>query len=751
MNPPPRPTVILRKRSACGTWPPRLLILVLGVVGSCVHARTYHYYACPALPPPPLPIHRKDARIRIRYDRGVFLRDGVSHLYGHIMASQLDRRLWMSRASYDRAHNIIHGTGRVRFAEPDLYLESPEGTYNFTQRTGSFSQARYFLPLRHGHGRAERVTVRGSEHASLERMTYTTCPPGRHDWELHASNVSLHLAHDTGYAYNAWLTFYHVPILYTPFLTFPLSNRRKSGLLPPRFGTNSLNGTDLEIPYYFNLAPNYDLTISPRWMSKRGLLTGLQFRYLTPTSQGELEGHYLPHDNVTGTERSQLSYQDTTIFGPHTSLLASYNYLSDPDYLIDFGTSLNEAAQPYQFRNLSLTYARRHWSLTALAQDVQTVDTSIPLSLRPYREIPLLNYLGHWGRRGWIANMEGSYGRFEAPDEISGDRLHLFPSVGYRFGDLGASLTPRVALDAVHYWLAQPVAPGETTTPRMAAPVYDVDARLRFERLFDHGRWLQTFEPRLFYLYVPYRNQNDFPVFDTSQAPFDTLQLFSTNRFLGQDRLENANQLAAGFTSRLFRSNDGHEIASFTLGQIFYFQPRLVTLPGQTAIDNPRSAYAAQARLNLGRSWSGYAAGEWDPYNDIVENSNVGLEYHPKRDEVFNVGYAYEYGSLDQTNVSFALPLGRRWSLVGLWDYSIFGHTTLETFAGVQYDTCCWIFRILDRRFVVPSASGSLTSGAQTNSAVYFELTLKGLGSLGHTLLSFLRQDIQGYEEPTNP
>ena len=734
-----------------GTWLPLLLMLFVGIAGPHARARTYHFYACPALPLPPLPAHPHDARIRVRYDRGIFLRDGVSHLYGHIVASSQDRRLWMSRARFNRARNVVHGSGNVRFAEPDLYLEGPTATYDFTHRTGSFAQAKYFLPRRHGHGRADRIFVRGPGRARLQHMTYTTCPPGQHDWELHASRVDLHLAHDTGYAYNAWLTFYRVPILYTPFLTFPLSNRRKSGFLPPRFGTNSLNGTDLEIPYYFNLAPNYDLTLSPRWMSKRGLMTGLQFRYLTPSSQGELEGHYLPHDNITGTERSQLSYNDTTVFGPHTSLAASYNYLSDTNYLIDFGTSLNEAAQPYQFRTLSLTYARRHWSLTALGQDIQTVDPTIPLALRPYREIPLLSYRGNWGNRGWLASLRGGYGRFEAPDELSGERLHLVPTLGYRFGNLGASLTPRIALDAVRYWLAQPVTPGGTTTPRMAAPVYDVDARLRFERLFGHGRWLQTFEPRLLYLDVPYRNQNDFPVFDTSAAPFDTLQIFSTNRFLGPDRLENANQLAAGFTSRLFRARNGQEVGSLTLGQIFYFQPRLVTLPGQTAIDNPRSAYAAAARVRLSRSWSGYAAGEWDPYGDIVENSDVGLEYHPRSNEVFNVGYTYEYGTLDQTNLSFAIPLGQRWSVVGLWDYSIFGHTTLETFAGVQYDTCCWIFRILERRFVVPSANGSLTSGAQTNSAVYFELTLKGLGSLGHTLLSFLRQDIQGYEEPTNP
>jgi LPS-assembly protein len=742
--------VTFRKRNVRGTWPVLLPVLLLGIAGPHARARTYHYYACPALPLPALPSHPNDARIRVRYDRGIFLRHGISHLYGHIVASQLDRRLWMDRAQFNRRMNILHGSGHVRFAEPDLYLEGPTGSYDFTHRTGAFSQARYFLPLRHGHGRAKRILVRGSRHAVLHGTTYTTCPPGQPDWELHASRVNLHLAKDTGYAYNAWLTFYRVPILYTPFLTFPLSNKRKSGFLPPRFGTNSLNGTDLEIPYYFNLAPNYDLTLSPRWMSKRGVLTGLQLRYLTPTSQGILEGHYLPHDNVTGTERSQLSYNDTTIFNPHTSLAASYNYLSDPEYLIDFGTSLVESAQPYQFRNLTLTYARRHWSLSALGQVIQTVDPTIPLAARPYREIPLLSYLGRWGRRGWIANVRGGFGRFEAPGQVSGDRLHLLPSLGYRFGNLGASLTPRVALDGLHYWLAQPVATGDSKNPSMADPIYDIDARLRFERRFGHGRWLQTFEPRLFYLYVPYRNQSAFPVFDTSEAPFDTLQLFSTNRFLGPDRLENANQITAGFTSRLLRARNGDEIASFTLGQIFYFQPRQVTLPGQTAIDNPRSAYAAEARINLGRSWSGYAAGEWDPYGDIVENSDIGLEYHPRTDEVFNLGYTYEYGALDQTNLSFVLPIGSRWSVVGLWDYSIFGHTTLETFAGIQYDTCCWIFRILDRRFVVPSATGSLTSGAQTNSAVYFELTLKGLGSLGHTLLSLLRQDIAGYEEPTN-
>jgi len=727
-----------------GRWVPCCLILVL-IIPGLAHAQ-YLFRSCPALPTAGLPLHPVPGRIVAEARHATLLRKGVSHLFGQVTLTDGERRLWVDQARYDRLTGLVTGRGHLRFAEPGFDLLGTHGTYNFKTRLGTFFDTRFEIPKRHGRGTASTIQTEGARKTQLRSLRYTTCPVGNTEWVLHAGHATLYPKADLGVAHDVWIDFYGVPFFWTPYLTFPLSSRRKSGFLAPSIGDNSLNGLDLSIPYYWNIAPNMDLTLTPRILSYRGILTGLDFRYLTQSSQGNLEGHYLPHDRVTNTRRAQLTYTDETALSTHTSLNANINYVSDPSYFQDFGSSLIEVAQPYQYRTVSMTYAQPNWNLTSLVQDIQTVDPTIPEVDRPYASLPDILFDGRWltGPTGLDFHMRGEFVRYQAAGKLTGNRLDLEPRLSYEIGNSTASLTPRIGLSETHYLLSAPAVPGGPTTLNRFAPIASLNGELHFERSIDGGRMLETLVPRVFYLYIPYRNQNNFPVFDTTLPPFSVQQLFTTNRFLGIDRLGDANQLTAAVSTSFLNSGSGAELASFTAGEIFYFSQQRVTLPGEAPLTQARSNYVAAGSINVANRWRAEAGAEWDPYLKQWDEGTLELEYRPSGNRVIDLAYRYDRNFLHQAEISFVWPVAGGFSAVGSWDYSVLDRATLETFAGIQYDTCCWIFRLIARRFVTPGATyGTL---GQADSGVYFQLSFKGLGSLGRPLDSFLQNDVLGYQ-----
>ncbi len=722
-------------------------LILAGLAAPGLARPLYLFRNCPPLPSAALPRHPVPGVVIARSRRAQMVRKGVSHLFGNVTLTQGERRLWVDKARYDRTRNIVSGSGHLRFAEPGFDLLGSHGTYNFTTGNGLFYNTHYEIPKRHGHGSASRIAINGNRKARLYSVRYTTCPIGKADWALHAGSATLYPRDDVGVAHDVWLNFYGVPIFWTPYLSFPLTSQRKSGLLAPTIGDNSLNGLDLSVPYYWNIAPNMDLTLTPRFLSYRGLMTGINFRYLTETSHGELVGHYLPHDRLTNSRRAQFSYLDTTQFNTHWNLSTNINYVSDPSYFQDFGTSLIEAAQPYEYRTLALTYAEPTWHIESLVQDIQTVDPTIPEVDRPYASLPDLLFDGRWlrDRTRLDFHWRAQFVRYVSTSTtaFTGDRLDLEPRLSYTLGNPTASLTPRIGLSETRYLLSAPAVPGGPTSLNRFAPIASLRGRLHFSRTWADGRLLQIIEPQLFYLYIPYRNQSDFPVFDTTLPPFGTQELFATNRYLGIDRLGDANQLTAAVTSDILNSQTGAQLASFTLGEIFYFANELVTLPGQSPITQARSNYVGAGSITFDHHWFSEAGLEWDPYLKQWDQATLELEYRASGGQVIDLGYRYDRNFLNQTEISMVWPITRQLSVVGSWDYSALDHATLESFAGIQYDTCCWIFRLIARRFVTPGTT--IGSVGQPNSGIYFQLSFKGLGSLGRPLDTFLENDILGY------
>lgn len=677
----------------------------------------------------------------IESDRARARRSGRLVLSGDVTVTRGRKRFRADKVNYHRESGVAHARGQLRYASPDLTVEAARGRYDFPADHGTFFDAFYQLPALHGHGTAQRIDTHASNKSKLRHITYTTCPPKDVDWRLHADKVVLN--HDTGigYAYGAWVSFMGVPFLWTPYLSFPLTDERKSGFLAPSLGQTSTGGVDLAVPYYFNIAPNLDMTVTPRIVSQRGFMLMDTFRWLFPGTRGKFHGEYMPHDRKAGRERSLFTLENTTRLGFHWRLKTRLQYISDPFYLGDFGTSLRRVAQTFQTRRVKAIYQVEFGSAFIEFVNQAPIDASIVPGHHPYRKLPEIGFSFAWPsyRTGLVPSLFGDFTRFEAPARRGALRAILRPALSWKLGGASWHVTPRLAWDQANYRLhafgGQP-----SRSINRATPIASIDAGLRFARRLGDGGWLtQTLEPRINYLYVPFRDQSDIPIFDTYLPPLTMERLFSTNRFVGPDRLGDANRISLGLTSRFLDNRTGKQLFTLGIGQSFFFGNRRVTMPGRPARTRSSSDLVGQFTANLSHHIHAKVVADYDPYRNNFDQGYLGFQYHPSTYTVLNLGYLYRKGELNQTDISLSLPAGSRWRVFARWNYSLRQNQTLEKMLGIQYDSCCWRVRIIARQFVTLNQQGSF--------GIFLELELKGLGSVGNRLSRFLHDDIYGYGE----
>lgn len=726
---------------------------------------------CPALPtspvqPPPAGAPPDNQQpTYLTSDNADAYVHGISVLTGHPKAIQGSRQLTADRMLYNSVTGKIHATDNVNFDSPNMTLLGDTADYDLNTASGTFDDADFFLPKRHGRGRAKQMQMLDRDHSVLTDMHYTTCPIGKQDWMLHASSMLLDQSTNTGIGHNVIIDFYGVPILWTPYINFPLNDDRKSGFLSPSVGYSTRTGTDLTLPYYFNLAPNYDATLIPRVITQRGIALGGEFRYLLEGgSQGQFDFNYLPHDKLADQERGLFHFADNTPIanqpgatpGTGWAFNTAYNWVSDNLYFQDLGDSLTAIASTVQERHAAINYNSDDADLSfhTQVQEYQIVDPAISPLRYPYRRLPQisLDWQSDAASRGPQFNLQSELVRFQQDMRVGAVRTDIKPSVSDTFGTAGYYLTPTAAFRYTDYNLDSNVLAGQLTHIDRSVPIFSLDSGLSLERSAGDGNYIQTLEPRVFYLYAPYRDQSDIPLFDSLQPQFSFLQLFTDNRFFGADRQGDANQLSYALTSRLLDGNDGSEILETSLGEIRYFKDRRVQLqycPLPTSCAKPAapdttlfSDVVANLTLNLNDQWSTSYGQQWNPYTRQTDLAAVGVQYHPAYHQVINLAYRYNRPlNLKQTDLSLDWPLTGNWSTVGRWNYDVQNHLTLETFIGFQYDSCCWTFQIVHRRFI--------TQTGVADSQYFLELQLKGLANIGHRLEDFLQNGILGYSDPS--
>lgn len=711
----------------------------------------------------PAPLGNPDLRnapntaVDIEADRTKYDADsGEYTLLGRPVITRADQRLKADRMHYNAQTGHVDAQGDVYYQQSGAVVAGERGHFNLDTNTGVFSQLRYRIEQGHIHGDAARGEVENPDRTTYTDARFSTCEPGQEDWWLHSSSLTIDEAQHEAIGRNVWLSFHGIPFAYTPFVSFPVGVKRKTGFLTPVIGSSSTGGFELGIPWYWNIAPNYDATFTPTVYAKRGMQLGTEFRYLLPNVSGRSQFDYLPNDMAAGKDRWLLDLDHHLQIGQHLHSNLKVNRVSDDQYLDDFGTNLDESATSALENRLDADLSFRDWSLSAQVQRWQTVAPNFAPRNKPFSTLPRISfdYSPSWGELPLRFQLETEAVRFLHPNpEVidTGYRFDVMPKLTLPFRTLGYYIEPAIAYRYTTYRLDRP-NPKLPEDPSRGLPIYSVDSGLYLQRELNlFGKALtQTLEPRLYYLYVARRNQDDLPVFDTTQALLTFYQLFETNRFTGADRMGDANQLTAAVTSRLLSDTTGFEYLRFSIGQIFYFRDQEVTLPGVVEKSAHNSDYVTELRAGLPGLVNASVNYRWNPEGTNNRRLTSRLQVRGGAASVLNLAYRVEEDDgrkiLSEATGSFGYAVGANWHVVGGWNYSFLDRRTQERFAGLEFDSCCYAVRGLFRQF---QANPGSTSSAQLQTGFLLQFELKGLGAVGDQIPKFLRETIPGFR-PTS-
>lgn len=698
----------------------------------------------------------------------------------------------------DRASDTVIMQGNVVFREPGVMLAGSSAFIDNGAGVNRVEDAQYVLHEYGAHGNADSIVYSSaSGSVTIENGEFSRCEPESNFWLFRAESIVINQEEGRGYATAVSLRIKDVPVFYYPgTLPLPLGDERMSGFLAPSTGSTRSGGLDFEIPYYFNLAPNYDATVSPRLISDRGVLTGIEARYLAANSMNTLNMSYLGGDklydattlNLPGTDspptenRWFIGYEHYGSYGRNWNSFVDYNAVSDEDYFYDLGSNgLNTASRTHLNRQARLDFNSEYLRAGVNVQRTQIIDpfiSAIDLN-RPYDRLPQFYfdtdaYLG----AGFRVELDGQVTSFDRTlDEslltttqlnngalVNGERLNLEPAISWSLEQPGWFLRANAKYKHTSYKL-QNQALSSMDDPDVGIGVYNFDSGLIFERSMAGG-FTQTLEPRLYYLFSEYEDQSTLPIFDTSELNFSFSQLFREDRFSGGDRIGDADQASFAITSRILDPK-GKERARASIGQIQYFDDRLVNLsnPIQSWIPrysplNQKSALAGELALTFGDNWRLNSDVQWNEETQDLDEGSFQLRYHRDNDHLFNAAYRYRNlvdspnfilpagidPRIKQTDLSAAWPISQSWKLLARWNYDHSNSRNLETFAGVEYSNCCATIRIIAREWV--DEDELFVPNIEPNQGIFVQFTLNGLGNItGGGLSNLLSDGIRGFRE----
>jgi LPS-assembly protein len=593
-------------------------------------------------------------------------------------------------------------------------------------------------------GDAKSIFFEGQDKKRLTGARYTTCAADVDDWYIKASEIELNDYTDSGTAKNAYIEFKGVPLLYTPWISFSFNDQRKSGLLAPTVGSTSRSGFEVLAPYYWNISPNMDATLAVRALSKRGVQLQGEFRYLEENFSGIDNLEYLPGDSLTQTDRYYANLKHQHRLGNGWSAGYSLEKVSDDQYFSELSTQIVTTSRINLPQQLNVDYADDTWRFNAIAQKFQTLDE---ISY-PYERLPQMTLSGNKYYGDVNANLYTQLVAFDtnknAPIKPTGTRFTAYPSVSVPFNKPYGFITPKFGIHHTSYSLNN--VANNLESQQRTLPIFSLDSGLYFDRDFKISSrdYSQTIEPRLFYVYIPERNQSDIPIFDTSESDLNFSTLFSENQFTGNDRINNANQLSFALTTRFIESSTGTQRLSASIGQRYYFADQKVALPGVDYRQSNSSDIIAGLNTHLKTNWNLDAFWQYNTDDSRPVRTTLTSRFNPEPGKTLNLSYSYRRDTstitpngINQFDISGQWPLGQGWYGIARTNYSLRENRIIETLAGLEYDAGCW-----QARSVIQRVS---TATADANYALFFQLELGGLASIGANPLAIIRRNIPGY------
>ena len=704
----------------------------------------------------------------ITADYGHYNPTGDSVLQGNVIIDQEGRTIRADQVTIDPTQTHAKAQGRVQLAQSGLLTQSDHIDYNLKTQTGDLNNSFYISEQQHAHGHASQIKRQNENLIVLKDASYTACPPDQKPaWKIQAKQIELDQASGRGVTRGTKLYVKDVPVLAVPYFNFPIDDRRTTGLLSPNFGYSNDGGVQLTTPVYLNLAPNYDLILTPSYMSQRGAKLDGEFRYMTEDfGSGRIWGGYLPNDDYYDDKnRSDLHFIHNWKINNQWSTNLEYNYASDKDYFADFNNNPNTRTDLNLRRAWELNYRNGIPGLKAQlkVEDFQTLDKTIDDKDKPYARLPqfLLNYVGG-DPQGlqYEFNNDTAYFKKSISDqsalESSGTRIYNQFAVRYNY--LTPSwfyAVPEISIRSINTFYDQDSKEGrglsasDDLEKSVAVPQFTFATGVTFEK---EGKYLQSISPRAFYAYSPYKKQDDHPNFDSTTASINYDQLFNPYRFYGHDRLDDNNFLSLGVTYSLL-DTEGLERIKASIGQSYYFSDRRVTLnqqPDEFDTQN-RTGPIVNISSQLNQNFTIAANSAWMSNGDNAQR-DFQAYYVGNKGNLYNVGYFYRnnipdrQSSYDQAVASFIQPVKDNWRIMGHAQYDLDNSLMREYLLGVNYESCCWAVSVYGRSYY-NDLDDPNAPDVHRKRAVMAELTLKGLGAFNNKLASLLENRVLGFNK----
>ncbi len=701
--------------------------------------------------------------LEVRSDEQNQGEDGVFYAQGNVEIERKDDLVKSDKAQYDGETGVLFAEGNVRYLTEDLTLYADKGGYNSQNDTVNFSSTSFYFPdqKKPGKGMAEEILIDDDGVVYMTPSSYTTCSINNPDWEFASSKTILYRDSDRGHAYNIFLKYKGVPVLYSPFVSFPLSRDRHSGFLLPSIGSSGESGTVFSTPYYLNLSENFDLTITPTNYSGRGQMFEAEFRHKTENSDTVIELANLDNDDIYRDNRHAYFIRDSRIFkntlvqknntwrGTQISSSINVGGISDIKYFDDFSNTVSRVGRTHITRDIvleRLDYNDYGYFRTSIAAtDYQLAKEDL---VEQYSVLPRVNfeYRSNRSDRSLNYNFNGEIADFDhtLPQKTTGLRMVLYPSIEYPISNPGWEMNTKFGIRHSNYDLSANDSGASKTSISKTFPIFSMRGKMIYEKMSTNNI-LQTLEPEMYFLYIPAGNQDAIPIFDSGDIDFK-YNLFSENKFYGQDRVNDAKQITLALSSSMINTKNGNELLRATIGQIFYLDDRSVNINNSETNSKSTSNILGLVNARLDDNWklSGYS--EYNPHGNYGEKNQIRLSYkrpYGKQNQIFNTSYRFSRGEQEEVDFSTVLPFNSRTSIIGKINYSFNNRRSnsedvLEKMIGVEYESCCYGIKVVAREF---------WNGVKVDDVLYFEFLPKGIATSDNTTAELLRDGILGYQD----
>lgn len=725
------------------------VLLALVSVSDAKQISTEEYLSC-LIHPPTLaaisPQNRitnnptKDA-IYLEADTGEIRKQGISTLNGNVIIQQNSTVFNADKAQINRSNNQVNAQGNVVLSDSNYQLKSPDIEYNLKRKTGTIKEATYSVGNSGLRGKSTEIKKVDEYRLKLQNATFTSCPANIDSWHLASSDITLNNKTQIGQAKNVTFNVGKVPIFYFPWIKFPMNDQRLSGFLTPSIRLQSNAG--ISIPYYFNLAPNYDATLRLTTIKDVGIQLDNEFRYLTKKHNGIIEYDFIPEDKSFNNEkRYYFDVNHETKFSDKSHLKINAEGVSDADFFDDFSTSLETSTRPALQRRLEISNISKPWTSSIAVENYQVLDSDDD----PYSKLPefKLSYSPKSNTNKLKLGFDSELIYFDKDDDINGARADIKFNVSQKWGDDAWYFKPKLSLEHTFYSLNNSGIENSSyadSTIHRTLPTLTLDAGLFFDRQLKTHNYTQTLEPRVFYTYTPFKDQSNIPIFDTALTNFsESNQLFLENRFTGKDRIADNNKLTFAVTSRIQDRERGKELFKASIGQVFNFSDRKVTLPEGTISTGTRSDLVLELSGRLNETFRIATTASLNDEDKSVSSYDLRLNYQDEKKRIANISLRKLDTELEQLSMSGSLPINDKWSMVGSFDQDLKNNRSLETLLGVEYQDCCWKTRLVVRRYLT-------SDNVSYETPIFLEFELKGLGSIGKSATRQIKENIYGYDD----